>query len=146
MLNPALWDYLQTGKETTALRYTCRNRDLWYIQEKRLPAPFLCPCMGRGSRKNSKAFYFIRNYSEVVATNSYIMLYSKTKLEKLIFKDSTLLDRIWNILKSINSENIEAEGRVYGGAFKKIEPGELGRVICPEFEALLQKLIIKQNL
>lgn len=134
-ISPELWNYLQTGKNTTAKKYLCKSRKLWYMQENRTATPFLCSYMGRGSENNSP-FRFILNHSDAVATNSYLMLYPKPALARLITKDATLLNKVWDILRSIGNESIENEGRVYGGGLKKIEPKELAKVPCQALDFL----------
>ena len=105
------------------------------MQENRTATPFLCSYMGRGSGNNSP-FRFILNHSDAVATNSYLMLYPKPALARLITEDATLLNKIWDILRSIGNESIENEGRVYGGGLKKIEPKELAKVPCQTLDFL----------
>ena len=58
------------------------------------------------------------------------MLYPKEPLEQAISNDPELIYQIWEILKTIGSDEIEDEGRVYGGGLKKIEPKELAKVAC----------------
>lgn len=124
---PELWDYLEGGVETTAKKYLCKSRKKWYFQEKREVAPILCSYMGRSS-KNKSPFRFILNHSEAIATNSYLMLYPKDELQKEISRNPDVLCSIWNILKDIENDDIESEGRVYGGGLRKIEPRELTNV------------------
>lgn len=133
--SPALWSYLQTGKDTTAKKYLCKSRRLWYMQENRTATPFLCSYMGRSSESRSP-FRFILNHSDAVATNSYLMLYPKPGLERLIAENTALLNKVWDILCSIGNKSIENEGRVYGGGLKKIEPKELAKVPCQELDFL----------
>ena len=133
--SPALWSYLQTGKDTTAKKYLCNSRRLWYMQENRTATPFLCSYMGRSSESRSP-FRFILNHSDAVATNSYLMLYPKPGLERLIAENTALLNKVWDILCSIGNKSIENEGRVYGGGLKKIEPKELAKVPCQELDFL----------
>ena len=71
-----------------------------------------------------------------VATNSYLMLYPKPGLERLIAENTALLNKVWDILCSIGNKSIENEGRVYGGGLKKIEPKELAKVPCQELDFL----------
>ena len=42
----------------------------------------------------------------------------------------------YEVLKGISGNEIEEEGRVYGGGLKKIEPKELAKVPCDELTAL----------
>lgn len=73
---------------------------------------------------------FILNLSDAVATNSYLMLYPKEHLQQAISENPHSVYKIWEMLKSIRKNEIEEEGRVYGGGLKKIEPKELAKVSC----------------
>lgn len=125
---PELWEYLKTGVEITSNRYLCKKRKKWYFQEQRLPAPLLCTYMGRGSN----AIKFIKNDSNAVATNSFLMLYPKENMKLALLNDQTLLDKVWFSLNNITSNSIDDEGRIYGGGLKKIEPKELLKVQCDD--------------
>ncbi len=128
---PAIWDYLQSGKELTSKKYLCKSRKKWYWQERRQATYFLCSYMGRGNT-NTSPFRFILNLSEAIATNSYLMLYPKDNLQQAISKNPDLIFRIWEQLKSISGTAIEEEGRVYGGGLRKIEPRELAKIPCAD--------------
>lgn len=129
--HPATWDYLQSGVEKTSKKYLCRSRKKWYWQEQRESTYFLCSYMGR-SKDNSSPIRFILNLSEAIATNSYLMLYPKDRLQQAIFSDPNSVYKIWEMLKKINKNEIEEEGRIYGGGLKKIEPRELAKVPCSD--------------
>ena len=135
---PDLWKYLQCGLETTATKYLCRSRKKWYYQERREPTPFLCSYMGRGS-KDRLPFRFILNHSKAIASNSYLLLYPKDNLKKKIQDNETSYSQIWNALKCIDVNDIEMEGRVYGGGLKKIEPKELSKVKCRELKKIVNQ-------
>lgn len=126
---PATWCYLQSGVEKTSKKYLCRSRKKWYRQERRESTYFLCSYMGRG-KDNSSPIRFILNLSEAIATNSYLMLYPKEKLQQIISVNPNSVYKIWEVLKGISGKEIEEEGRVYGGGLKKIEPRELAKVPC----------------
>lgn len=128
---PAIWAYLQSGIEKTSRKYLCKNRKKWYWQEQRAATCFLCSYMGRG-KDGGSPIRFILNLSEAIVTNSYLMLYPKERLQKIISDDPTSVYRIWETLKRIGGNKIEEEGRVYGGGLKKIEPRELGKVPCDD--------------
>ncbi len=132
---PAIWDYLQSGIEKTSKKYLCKSRKKWYWQEQRDATYFLCSYMGRGKDKGSP-IRFILNLSEAIVTNSYLMLYPKEHLQKAISDDPNSVYRIWELLKSISGNDIEEEGRVYGGGLKKIEPRELAKVPCGDLMEL----------
>lgn len=128
---PATWNYLQSGIERTSKKYLCKSRKKWYWQEQRDTTYFLCSYMGRG-KDSSSPIRFILNLSEAIVTNSYLMLYPKTHLQKAISKNPNSVYRIWETLKGISGKKIEEEGRVYGGGLKKIEPRELAKVPCED--------------
>ena len=134
---PALWNYLQQGLSSTATKYLCKNRKIWYLQEHRDVTPFLCSYMGRGDDSSKSPFRFILNHSNAVATNSYLMLYPKGWVAEQIRHNPALKNRIWMALKSITSLDLTHEGRMYGGGLKKIEPKELRQVKCTELYRLL---------
>ncbi|MCF2138255.1 MAG: Eco57I restriction-modification methylase domain-containing protein [Candidatus Thorarchaeota archaeon] len=126
---PELWSYLEEGiRQGVHKRYLCRNRNPWYSQELRQPAPLLCSYMGRSTDKTSSPFRFILNLSSAIVTNTYLMMYPNQNLHLLITKNPKLLLDIWSALRAIPSNLLIREGRVYGGGLHKIEPKELGRV------------------
>lgn len=126
---PALWEYLQSGISETSGKYLCRNRKTWYWQEQRQATRFLCSYMGRGNAGGAP-IRFILNLSDAIVTNSYLMLYPKARLQQVIDNDPDVVYQIWEELKAIGADEIEDEGRVYGGGLKKIEPKELAKVAC----------------
>ncbi len=134
---PAIWNYLSGGIDTTAQKYLCKNRKVWYHQESRSATPFLCSYMGRGNSKHTAPFRFILNHTSAIATNSYLMLYPKTILQEAIIQTPDILREVWNALSSITANDLVSEGRVYGGGLKKIEPKELSYVKCPRLAELL---------
>lgn len=134
---PSIWNYLSSGLDTTAQKYLCKNRKVWYYQENRSATPFLCSYMGRGNVEHSVPFRFILNHTKAIATNSYLMLYPKTVLQEAITQTPDILHEVWNALSNITANDFESEGRVYGGGLKKIEPKELSYVKCPRLAELL---------
>lgn len=135
---PSTWNYLNSGKKTTAQKYLCKNRKVWYFQENRVATPFLCSYMGRSKDDCSAPFRFILNHTNAIATNSYLMLYPKDTLKMAIQRSPDIVKRVWDILTNITAKDLESEGRVYGGGLKKIEPKELSYVKCPRLAELLQ--------
>ena len=77
------------------------------------------------------------NHTNAIATNSYLMLYPKDILRKALTQSPDTLHRVWEMLTSITANELECEGRVYGGGLKKIEPSELSYVKCPHLAELL---------
>jgi adenine-specific DNA-methyltransferase len=123
---PDVWNYLKQGVDAgISARYLCSHRSLWYVQENRDPAIFLCPYMGRNQSKNSKPFRFILNHSKAIAPNVYLMMYPKEYLSTLFAKNPELPKYIWQALNSIPIQSLINEGRVYGDGLHKLEPREL---------------------
>jgi predicted RNA methylase len=124
---PTLWKYLQSGiAQGVSDGYLCRHRALWYAQDKRAPAPFLCTYMGRPSiDRQDNPFRFILNHSRAVAPNVYLNLYPKPPLARAIVEQTDLKRTIWHSLQRIPVEKLIGEGRVYGGGLYKLEPKEL---------------------
>ena len=87
--------------------------------------------MGR-NKKDSSPIRFILNLSDAIVTNSYLMLYPKEHLQQAISKNPLSVYMIWEALKEINGNDIQEEGRIYGGGLKKIEPKELAKVPCKD--------------
>ncbi len=127
---PTLWAYLQLGiARGVHTGYLCQHRAVWYAQDKRTPAPFLCTYMGRLSNGHSEnPFRFILNHSRAVAPNVYLNLYPKTPLDRMIREQPDLKYTIWRSLQHIPVERLVGEGRVYGGGLYKLEPKELGNL------------------
>ena len=65
------------------------------------------------------------------------MLYPKQYLQDAISKSPDALNTVWNILSQITKDDLESEGRIYGGGLKKIEPRELALVKCPRLAELI---------
>lgn len=129
--------YLDSGKSTTATKYICKNRRIWYQQERRNPTQFLCSYMGRESGKNPLPFRFILNNSNAIATNSYLMLYPKESVRRFLNANALNSTLVWNALKEISALDFSEEQRVYGGGLKKIEPRELAKVRCEKLNELI---------
>lgn len=123
---PSVWNYLQQGIDAgISERYLCKHRSLWYLQEARDPARFLCTYMGRHQSKDGKPFRFILNHSKAIAPNVYLMMYPKEHLATLLTAHPELLQSVWKALNLIPIQSLINEGRVYGGGLYKLEPREL---------------------
>jgi len=126
---PELYIYLEEGKENgVAERFLCKNRKVWYAQEKRPVSNFYCTYIGRSDNKDKKPFKFILNKSSAIVSNSYLILYPKPFVEIKISQDPTLLSKVHSVLENITGEAMLSEGRVYGGGMHKMEPKELANV------------------
>ncbi len=134
---PALWNYLESGREDMMKRYICAHRPLWYVQENRPAAPFLCTYMGRTDGADAKPFRFILNRSNAVVANSYLNLYPKPMLARKLEREPQLKETIWRALNQLQPASMVAEGRVYGGGLHKMEPKELAEVPVPNLADLL---------
>lgn len=128
--------YIEKGIGNVSTRYLCHSRKIWYFQELRKPAPILCTYMGRKGTTNSRPFNFILNRTDVIASNSYLMLYPREKINKQL-NTSELLESIWQELNKIPISIMTQEGRTYGGGLHKLEPKELANV---DISSVLNKI------
>jgi hypothetical protein len=130
---PGLWQYLKRGEEQGIPDlYLASKRTPWYRQEQRPAAPFLCTYMGR-SGKDKAPFRFFWNRSRATATNVYLLLYPIGPLKVAIEKQPRLLEKVFELLRGIESSALLSEGRVYGGGLHKLEPAELGNLDVSSF-------------
>lgn len=135
---PSLWRYLESGKEEMASRYLCKSRPIWYRQEDRHPAPFVCTYMGRGDSRSGRPFRFFLNHSKAIVANSYLMLYPKKEVTERISDNPELTWLLWDALNKISVESLKNEGRVYGGGLHKLEPKELANLPVAHINELLE--------
>ncbi len=138
---PSLWEYLEEGKaKGVADSYICRHRTLWYAQENRPPAPFVCTYLGRSDKKNGRPFRFILNDSQATAANVYLMLYPKEPIDCVLRDSPDQKRKVWEHLNKISPHLLLGEGRVYGGGLHKLEPKELGNVPVESLAEILPNL------
>jgi hypothetical protein len=130
---PGLWEYLKRGEERGIPDlYLASKRTPWYRQEQRPAPPFLCTYMGRGG-KDKTPFRFFWNRSRAAATNVYLLLYPIGALKAALEKDPHLQEKVFGLLRGIESSALLSEGRVYGGGLHKLEPAELGNLDVSSF-------------
>lgn len=132
-----VWKYLDVGRDTVSKKYLCKNRKVWYFQEKRSVTPFLCSYMGRKKVDDRPPFRFILNHSNAIVTNAYLMLYPKNDVLNVLEQSPDIINEIWGALSDITASDFECESRIYGGGLKKIEPRELSLVRCSQLAKLL---------
>ena len=130
-------NYLLSGEETTGRKNLCASRHVWYEQEQRKPARFLCSYMGR-SANGASPVRFILNESDAIATNSFLMLYPKGDLKAFLDENPDRAEAVWRSLKRISPADVMSCGRTYGGGLYKVEPKELARVPCQELASLMR--------
>ncbi len=140
--HPTLWAYLEEGRKRGVHRgYLCSHRVPWYCQEHRPAAPFLCTYMARAKSQEQVPFRFVANLSQATATNVYLMLYPKPPLQIHLDRKERLIE-VWQALRSITSDSIHREGRIYGGGLHKLEPKELG---CVDASAIREWITNQTN-
>lgn len=134
--HPQVWRYIEYGKSNDVDKgYICSHRPIWYCCERRDPAPFVMPYMGRSASEDN-LFRFILNTTSAIVTNGYLMLYPKAEYADAL-KDQSIRMKVWNILNSVPKNHFTRKGRVYGGGLHKMEPKELMSVPMPELKDLL---------
>jgi adenine-specific DNA-methyltransferase len=125
---PKLMAYLRRAKRLRLLeRHLLKDRRVWYKQEPRESAPFLCTYMGRGSA-DSTPIRFIWNKSEAVATNTYLMMYPRPALTRILRAQPKRVEELFKLLQQTALHGIAEVSRVHAGGLQKIEPGELVQV------------------
>lgn len=140
MQYPSFAEYLsQAGGLGILNRNLVRNRRPWYKQERRRPAPFLCTYMGRG-RPDTPPIRFIWNKSDAIATNTYIMLYPRTRLASLLQTRPALNGKLFALLQETAKTTMSETYRVHAGGLHKMEPGELLKVRFASTPRWLQDL------
>ncbi|MEA4928356.1 MAG: methyltransferase [Candidatus Limiplasma sp.] len=128
---PRLWDYLEHGRTTVGNGYLCRNRKCWYLQEQRESPLLVFTYIGRRKNERESAFRFILNNSKATVTNSYLALYPKKRISDILANSPDLKRRVWQLLNQLSPDNLDNEGRIYGGGMQKIEPKELLNIDVP---------------
>lgn len=138
-LYPSVWDYVKYGMQNGIQNgYICSRRSPWYSCERRTPAPFLIPYMGRNKASN-RVFRFILNKTSILATNVYLLLYLKPEYETIANNEKIMYD-LWENLNSIPSDVFNRNGRVYGGGLHKIEPKELMNIPVSGVDNILERI------
>jgi hypothetical protein len=142
---PRLWRYLDNGRTKVANGYLCQNRKCWYFQEQREVPLFVCTYMGRQKDSSKSAFRFILNNSKAIVSNSYLALYPNKPLADRLITKPELKIQICELLNGMTPENIQNEGRIYGGGLNKVEPKELLNVSVPFLKKLVPEILIPKS-
>ncbi len=123
---PGLWQYLQAGVGRGIPNgYLCAQKEVWYYQERRDPAPFIASYMGRSNGSRKCPIRFFTNLSKAIVTNVFLNLYPSSNLAACLANDRQRLIEMGDALNRIPAECIFHAGRAYGGGLHKIEPKEL---------------------
>jgi hypothetical protein len=128
---PALDQYLASADLIAVrTRRLVADRTLWYRQEVRPPAPFLCTYMGRGAQ-GQPPIRFLWNKSEATATNTYLLLYPREGLTSWGVTRPDTEARLFSTLRALAEETLRDVGRIYAGGLHKVEPRELSATLLP---------------
>ncbi|WP_052848683.1 Eco57I restriction-modification methylase domain-containing protein [Streptomyces avicenniae] len=138
--NPELAAYLESADEKVRSGYLVSKRSPWYKQESRDAAPVLLTYMGRG-KDDRRPLRFLRNDSDAVATNMYLMLYPTARLRHYLERGADGMRRVHEALLSLTAEEMRGGGRVYGGGLHKMEPRELAALPADSIAALAPELL-----
>jgi hypothetical protein len=123
---PGLWLYLQEGiARGVSDGYLCAQKDAWYYQERREPAPFLASYMGRANGNRECPIRFFVNFSNAIVTNVFLNLYPTSELAACLDGNRERMVELGEALNKIPAECIMHAGRAYGGGLHKVEPREL---------------------
>jgi adenine-specific DNA-methyltransferase len=114
-----LSEYIDRGiEEKVNEGYLCSKRPMWYMQEVRTAPDFFLTYIGRHKSTGERMFRFIRNETEAICSNNYLMIYKR--------KESDLTtDDLSRILNSIPDDELTRCARAYGDGMYKLEPSEV---------------------
>src|SRR5262249_39604765 len=144
--HPKLLQYLNKIRASGVLTRTLlKERHPWYKQERREPAPFLCTYMGRGSA-NGGPIRFIWNKSDAVVTNTYLMLYPRPHLDRLLKEHPELTAQLFEILRDTSRTSLSENWRMHAGGLCKIEPSDLSDVPLSANPSWLSEIATAENL
>ncbi|HJQ09053.1 MAG TPA: N-6 DNA methylase [Candidatus Saccharimonadales bacterium] len=121
---PKLYAYLLEGIEKGVDKtYLASKRKYWYAQESRTPPKYFVRYMSREKADGAgNNMAFIRNESDAISTNSYLMLYEKPMD---LFSVEYDYEKIKDFLVKGLDKSLNRFGRTYGGGLVKFEPSEL---------------------
>lgn len=117
---PNVVEYLKHGMSNNVEAhdsYLARNRDPWYVVDRRDPAPILVTYMSRGGCR------FILNETDVRNLNNLHALYEDIELT-----DNELKALLAYLNSGFADDVVRRSGRTYSTGMDKIEPNELESV------------------
>jgi len=142
---PGLWRYLEEGiARGIPDGYLCAQKEVWYYQERREPAPFLASYMGRSNGNRECPIRFFVNLSDAIVTNVFLNLYPTSELAACLDSDTDRLIELGVALNNVPAESILHAGRAYGGGLHKIEPKELLEVHLVSAPAWVRDALTRQ--
>jgi hypothetical protein len=142
-----LWNYFEEGvAQGLPERHLCSQREAWYFQEKRAPAPFIASYMGRSRDSRSCPIRFFANFSSAIVTNVFLNLYPTAEFSEMLNNDRTRMIEFAEALNAIPSEAMLHAGRAYGGGLHKVEPKELREVPLSAIPLWLEEGLKKRRL
>ncbi len=142
---PGLWRYLEEGMAKGIHEgYLCAQKEVWYYQERREPAPFIASYMGRSSDNRECPIRFFVNLSDAIVTNVFLNLYPTPRLNACLNQDKERLIELGKALSNISADCILHAGRAYGGGLHKIEPKELLEVQLVSAPAWVAGVLTRQ--
>jgi adenine-specific DNA-methyltransferase len=116
-------EYLASKKTELLQRTLVRERKPWYAQEHRTPSPFVCNYMGR-AHQSTPPIRFFWNRSDAIVTNTYLMLYPRPGLARLLVSVATYRG-LFAVLQDAAQENMIERLRMHADGLYKIEPRDL---------------------
>ncbi len=140
--HPGWWAYLEEGiAKGVHQGFLCAQREEWYFQERRAPAPFLASDMGRASSGRECPIRFFVNFSSAIVTNVFLNLYPVSELGESLRGNRERMLELGRALNGIPTASVLQAGRAYGGGLHKIEPKELLEVRLESPPAWLEKAL-----
>jgi len=137
---PKLMEYLDAGKSKGVSHGTlARERNPWYRQDRRGIPLFVCTYMGRG-HGDAPPLRFLWNRSDAIATNSYLLMYPRPALAKLLKTRPELVERLFVVLRRTAASSMAYGSRLHAEGLRKIEPGELLRIVLRNAPAWLRRV------
>lgn len=137
---PKVYSFLTSASDKVRNAYLVKSRKPWYRQESRPPPPFVFTYMARQAG-HGLGLRFLRNRSQAIASNTYLLLYPTPFLRQLLGDDESRYLTVLSALNNIGKADIAQQGRTYSGGLSKVEPKELAMVPLRQIPAWLSKAL-----